>query len=276
MRKTLTLVGVWLLAATLPAARADDHGTRLQVDRIGGGTAIRHEVEGGDEGSSEPASTPRRRRAAVRPVARRFYAKVPQMSKDPEGNTCIGVERRAFDSEADAVLRNQAEEQRWARLSKSYVLCQGATAPETSPTALASQYWRQVGEDDLPRPAPRIAPGYMLAGKVAYLEANTSMAERFSHATPLGPLTIDATGQLFVDWGDGTGTQGPFDHPGGPWPNGTITHAWTTAGHYDVVVTQRWTATWNLAGASGRLAGLATEGRIDDFEVRQLQAVRNR
>jgi hypothetical protein len=195
---------------------------------------------------------------------------------DGKGGHCIGVERRAYDNEAHAISRNQAEEQSWLRLTNKYQLCQDTPTPATSPAAQASQYWRQVGEDQLPRPAPRIAPGYMLAGKLAYLEANTAMAERFSHATPLGLLTIDARGQLFVDWGDGTGVQGPFDHPGGPWPNGTITHSWTTAGRYDIVVTQRWTATWHLGGATGRLTGLATEGRIDDFEVRQLQAVRNR
>lgn len=39
------------------------------------------------------------------------------------------------------------------------------------------------------------------------------------------------------------------------------------------VVTQHWTATWRLGPWSGTLNELQTEGRIDDFLVRQLQAV---
>ena len=122
---------------------------------------------------------------------------------------------------------------------------------------------------------PHIAPGWMLAGKMAYLEAGSTPAAHFEHPTPLGLLTIDATSKLFVDLGDGATLDGPHTGSGGPWPNGTITHSWTTARTYDVTVTQRWTATWHLGPATGQLAGLATQGTIDDFEVRQLQAVRN-
>lgn len=68
----------------------------------------------------------------------------------------------------------------------------------------------------------------------------------------------------------------PFDHPGGPWPNGTITHYWTDVGRYDVRVVQRWTGRWSLAGVGGELAGLVTEGVIEDFLVDELQAVINR
>jgi hypothetical protein len=39
------------------------------------------------------------------------------------------------------------------------------------------------------------------------------------------------------------------------------------------VVTERWTATWRLGEASGRLYELRTTGRIDAFPVEQLQAV---
>ena len=115
----------------------------------------------------------------------------------------------------------------------------------------------------------------MLAGTLAYLETGTDRTARFEHPTPLGVLTIEASSQVFVDWGDGEGLQGPYDGPGGPWPDGNITHAWTDARAYDVVVTQQWTGRWELGGESGDLAGLVTEGRIDDFQVRELQAVRN-
>ncbi|MGI8684409.1 MAG: hypothetical protein ACR2MO_04860 [Acidimicrobiales bacterium] len=161
-------------------------------------------------------------------------------------------------------------------LTRSYPLCERGAVQPPVPAAAASDYWRVVGEDLLPKPQPRIAPGYMLAGKLGYLEANSPATARFEHDTPLGRLVINARNTVWVDWGDGGGLAGPHDGPGGPWPSGTITHFWTDADRYDVRVVQRWTADWELAGRKGQLVGLNTEGLIDGFEVRQLQAVRNR
>jgi hypothetical protein len=79
-----------------------------------------------------------------------------------------------------------------------------------------------------------------------------------------------------VDWGDGSGWQGPYDNPGAPWPGGQITHSWIDVGHYEVRVAEVWTATWSLAGAQGSLAALRTQGSIPNFEIRQLQSIRNR
>ena len=60
---------------------------------------------------------------------------------------------------------------------------------------------------------------------------------------------------------------------GKPWPDGQITHQYLKVGIYDIVVTERWTATWNFAGESGVLRTLQTTGRIEDFPVEQIQAV---
>ncbi|MDP9387278.1 MAG: hypothetical protein M3Q48_04965 [Actinomycetota bacterium] len=159
-----------------------------------------------------------------------------------------------------------------------YPPCPGT--PRAAPTAAAeaASFWRVAGEDLLPKPDPRIAPGYMLAGKRAYLEARTVPSATFTHPTPLGLLTIEATSRhVYVDWGDGAGLRGPYEAPGEPWPHGKITHFWTNAGTYNVRVQQRWTARWRLAtGESGELDALTTEAVLEDFEVRQLQAVRNR
>ncbi|MGH9152339.1 MAG: hypothetical protein ACRD03_08080, partial [Acidimicrobiales bacterium] len=119
-------------------------------------------------------------------------------------------------------------------------------------------------------------PGYMLAGKLAYLEAGTVPTARFEHPTPAGVLTIEASARHWVDWDDGSSLSGPFDHPGAPWPHGTITRYWTHVGHYDVRVIQRWTGRWILGTESGALAGLETEGVIEDFPVEEVQAVINR
>ncbi|HEX8769404.1 MAG TPA: hypothetical protein VF711_01405 [Acidimicrobiales bacterium] len=145
-------------------------------------------------------------------------------------------------------------------------------APTESPAQVAARYWEEI---PLPSPQPAIAPGWAISGKLAYLETQGERTRTYYNDTPLGRLEIVATGTYDVDWGDGTGTQ-IFDVEGEPWPNGVITHDYQWADHYDVVVTEHWSATWHLGGASGDLHRLRTEGRIDDFEVRQIQAVRQR
>src|SRR2546421_395935 len=149
-------------------------------------------------------------------------------------------------------------------------------APPLPPAAVAGSFWSLHGADLLGRPAPSIAPGYALAGKLGYLETHAQTERQFSNPTPLGPLTISARGTFLVDWGDGTGQQGPYDTAGAPWPDGHITHSWDDIGRYDVRVVEVWTATSSLAGTHGSLAALRTEGAIQRFEVRQLESVRNR
>ncbi len=157
---------------------------------------------------------------------------------------------------------------------QSYPPCPGQprAAEQISPAEYASRFWRDV---PLPKPGPYIAPGRAITGKLAYLETRGQLSHTFTGDTPIGPMSITATGRYYVDWGDGT-TTGPHDGEGGPWPDGRITHQYTDVGVYDVVVTERWTATWRLGPASGSLNELRTTGRIDDFPVEQIQAVRYR
>jgi hypothetical protein len=202
---------------------------------------------------------------------------VPYVADPGFGAFCVEVQPLATaDPNAPANYAN-----RWQQLVASYVLCPGAQptpagAAPLPPGAIAGTFWAQHGVDLLGRPAPTIAPGYALAGKLGYLETHAPTAKQFSNPTPLGVLTISAGGTFLVDWGDGTGQQGPYDTAGAPWPDGQITHAWDDIGHYDVNVVEVWSATWSLAGAHGSLAALRTEGTIRNFEVRQLESVRNR
>jgi len=202
-----------------------------------------------------------------------FRVSVPSLSVDGSGQACIGTTMRTFPDQASAAAADAAQEQNWlALIAVGYTLCPGVVAPATNPAALALQFW---GEVPLPVPAPHIAPGRAITGLPAYLETGGTTAKDFSRDTPLGPIGIGAHGQFFVDWGDGT-RDGPFDTVGAAWPNGTITHTYTDTGAYDVVVTERWTATWQLAGRGGPLGGLQTVGRITQFPVTEVQAVRNK
>ena len=139
-----------------------------------------------------------------------------------------------------------------------------------TPERVALRYWKEI---PLPVPNPYIAPGWAITGKYGYLETRGTTTHTFNQPdTPFGPLEIVATGRYYVDWGDGYRT-GPYEHEGKPWPDGWIKHEYLNVGHYDVVVTERWTATWRFGEESGLLSELRTVGRIDDFPVEQLQAV---
>jgi len=129
--------------------------------------------------------------------------------------------------------------------------------------------WQQAS---LPTPNPKIAPGRAIVGKDAFLETRGQLHFAHRESTPLGELRIDAVGRYDVDWGDGE-RSGPFSIEGRPWPDGEIKHAYQRAGTYDVIITERWTATWRLGGESGTLLGAQTSGRIDDFPAQEIQAV---
>jgi hypothetical protein len=235
--------------------------------------AIDHVVasESTREESAEPT------RSGVRPRSRQvFYATFPTVDTQPDGSRCVRMRRQAYADPVAAAAATDAQNALWRLAAASFPLCQRAPVPESTPAAQAAEFWRVVGEDLLPKPAPRIAPGYMLAGKLAYLEAGTVSTAAFEHPTPAGVLRIEARAEGWVDWGDGSPLDGPHGDAGGPWPNGSITHHWTDVGRYDVRVIQRWTGRWVLGTEGGDLAGLETEGVIDDFAVEELQAVINR
>ena len=97
----------------------------------------------------------------------------------------------------------------------------------------------------------------------------------FSPAPSLLPTSVTASlpGSLMpVGYTDGEST-GPHASEGKPWPEGEITHDYVWAKTYNIVVTERWTATWSLGGQSGTLRELRTTGRIDNFPAREIQAV---
>jgi hypothetical protein len=145
----------------------------------------------------------------------------------------------------------------------------GQPAPVETAAMIAARYWEQI---PLPKPGPQIAPGRAITGKLSYLETNGETSHVYTNNTLVGPLQIHATGTYTIDWGDGT-TTGPHSFEGKPWPDGQITHDYLKIGNYNVVVTEKWTATWGLGGEAGTLRTLQTVGRIDNFPVQQIQAV---
>jgi len=189
----------------------------------------------------------------------------------PTGEPCVTTGYRVVPEGVEAGVASAVSDRLFGNIRAVYPECpvdpeQAAQTPQT----YARRYWRQ---QTLPSPQPHIAPGRAITGMFAYLETRGSTTHTFTEPnTPFGPLQIVATGAYYVDWGDGTHT-GPHPDEGGPWPDGRITHEYLRVGAYDVVVTERWTATWSFGSASGTLDELRTVGRIDDFPVQQIQAV---
>lgn len=152
----------------------------------------------------------------------------------------------------------------------NYPACTPAAgATSQSPAQIAALAWQRA---PLPTPSPTIAPGRAIVGKQAFLETGGQL--HFSHreSTPIGELRIEATGRYYVDWGDGERT-GPHSVEGKPWPDGEIKHDYQRAGRYDVVVTEQWTATWQLGSDGGNLPNGQTGGRIHNFPAQEIQAV---
>ncbi len=148
----------------------------------------------------------------------------------------------------------------------------GPLAPPASMESramVAARYWEQI---PLPKPQPAIAPGRAITGKLAYLETKGELTHTYTNNTAFGPLEIVANGSYTVNWGDGA-TTGPHAFEGKAWPDGRITHDYLNIGNFNVVVTEKWTATWHFGGESGLLRTLQTTGRIDAFPVQQIQAV---
>lgn len=169
----------------------------------------------------------------------------------------------------DPLLRQGLLNDLWAGVLARLPGCAGV-----APVEVAFAFVREIVP---PGPDPWVAPGYAITGKPAFLETRTPTTTAVRYDTPLGPLEVTLRATRFaVDWGDrSTVDDGPFPAPGRPWPGGAARHTYTDAARYDVVVTQAWDADWRLAGETGTVNGLTSVGRLDAFEARQLQAVRN-
>ena len=199
------------------------------------------------------------------------------ITKGPDGKECVEWHTARMPKPPSIDHPPGVDGRELGNILKSYPDCPPTTTTTRPPSAqdartpydVAVDFWREI---QLPSPHPSIAPGRAITGRPAYLETRGETTHAFADDTDLGHLEVRARGEYVVDWGDGT-TSGPYAEEGGPWPDGHITHTYVDSGTYDVVVTERWRATWTLGDDHGDLEGLQTTGRIDDFRVDQVQAV---
>lgn len=144
----------------------------------------------------------------------------------------------------------------------------GAVLP--TPDQLARDFWTVRV---LPAPTLRMSPDYAVTGKPIYLQIGGERQKRFDVPNPIGPaITIETTSRYVVDWGDGTVET--TTSQGGPWPDGDVTHVYTTSTRARTIrVSQQWSATWSAGDQGGALDALRTDGSLT-FRVEQVQAVR--
>lgn len=194
---------------------------------------------------------------------------------DDNGTPCIAVAyvslSRAYGGgHTEDQVRGITEQAAAGMISLGMPYCPGSAAPTVTPAMWAVSYLRSIA---LPAPAPRIEPGRMLVGLEAFLETGASLTHGLTEpATPFGPASFTFTSVVTVDWGDGT-TTGPVASAGGAYPDGDLRHVYSTQGAYDIVVTQDWTATWQVGAESGTVDGLRTTGTLAGFPVEEREAV---
>jgi hypothetical protein len=195
---------------------------------------------------------------------------MPALVPGPAGGLCVTVITVPL---SPATPVGDLLDRLWLGLLASHNVCPGVTLPANLTPAIAAEaFWESI---PLPVPKPYVAPGWAITGKPSYLETRGTLhPAAWTTSTPLGPLSITATGSYGVDWGDGPGAwAGPYNLEGAPWPKGVISHTYDNVGTYTVRVLEVWTARWTLGGQSGTLRQLLTQAIIPNFTVRQVQAV---
>ena len=132
--------------------------------------------------------------------------------------------------------------------------------PLETPEHYVERYWEEV---PLPTPQPYIAPGRAITGMFAYLETRGTTSHTYSepqYALRAADGRRDRAGTTSTG-ATGRGL-GPIPLRAGRGPTGEIKHEYIHVGTYDVVVTERWSATWSFGGRSGTL-DRAADSRAD-------------
>ena len=116
--------------------------------------------------------------------------------------------------------------------------------------------------------------GWVYVNKPVYFESDA--VAYTENLTILGnTVAVHLSPQSYTwDPGDGSGQFASNDR-GGPWPNGTVTHAYLKdAKSVRIDLTVTWSASFTVAGTTYPVVGTATSTtQSDPFEVREAEAV---
>ena len=273
MLRRLSALVIVLCCVELRPAEAQTTRTTLQVEAGSGVVDLLVGKATDDERTDQRSRN--RRPVSGTPSTRpsTFMMKVELRIDPVDGGSCAYLYNVAGDPRS---RQADAYEQLALRLVPRYGACSNSPVRRggaPAPAVVAAQVWRE--QVQLPAPALTIAPGFALTGKPAYLEVGAPRRVQATYEALGESVAIDATSVLDVDWGDGTVETG-LTRQGGPWPERDISHVYTPVGDLTGTAPLRWSATWRVGQATGRIDdGLLTTGALP-LEVRQLQAVRDR
>lgn len=143
------------------------------------------------------------------------------------------------------------------------------------PPRPGEEWWDMV---TLPDPQARVQPrDYAITGAAVYLMIDDAHPVTVTRVSPWGTtFEIRAVPEFTVHWGDGAVT--PTSDTGRPWPGGPgeITHRYRDRAVVTIRVVTRWNATLTTDGVRETLPVFTSEATIDDYPVREVQAVRHR
>ena len=157
-------------------------------------------------------------------------------------------------------------------------LCANSPRPPTKPTpgAAAALAFQQIVT--LPKPTFAIPPGSSVAGTRAFMVINGPMRMDPAPINALGyTVTLHVSSTYDIDWGDTTDTRfskGVASQGGRGYPDGDVFHVYESKGNFPVTVTQRWTATYEIAGSqAGTIADALVTSSTMQLPVNAYQAV---
>jgi hypothetical protein len=141
--------------------------------------------------------------------------------------------------------------------------CPGGETPAQAVRRLFEEQYRA----QLPAPSPRVEPDSSgVTGLEVFLEIDDVEPPPF----PSGGFGVTVARTLEVHWGDDDDWE-PAPSPGGPYPDGDLTHVYEEAGVHTITVRTTWSVSWD----GGDLPEVSLEGTVD-VTIREVQAIRRR
>jgi hypothetical protein len=105
-------------------------------------------------------------------------------------------------------------------------------------------------------------PNGVLSNLPAYFQAQEPANQPQPFGGPQVTETITITpAQYTWDWGDGTAPL-ETDDPGGPYPDGNVTHTYDRAAHVTVALTTEWSATYTITVAGQTFGPFNATGTV--------------
>ncbi len=127
-----------------------------------------------------------------------------------------------------------------------------ARAQPQPPQEVMDTLWNWTYRTPVATPKPFVQAGRGIPGILTYLQTSMNLNINETVRSPAGPLQINGTATLTIDWGDGE-VQTGITNPGGPYPQGQLTHHYPNTGQYTITIT--------------------TTGTLPNFPVTALRAV---